>query len=201
VVQWPRHGELAFISDRSGFDPLIFALPAQSPKLQPFKGRASAGGGFQAIEIDGEHYWDGGYMGNPAIFPLIYNGHSKDVIIVHVNPLERVDLPTTAPQILNRINEISFNSSLLRELRAIAFVTQLIDAHVLDKKQFHRMLIHSIRADEEMVRLGISSKLNPDWNFLCHLRDIGRATTAAWLECNYDQVNRSSTIDIHETYL
>jgi NTE family protein len=156
---------------------------------------------FQAVEIDGEHYWDGGYMGNPAIYPLIYNSQSRDVIIVHVNPLERVDLPTTAPQILNRINEISFNSSLLRELRAIAFVTQLIDAHVLDKKQFHRMLIHSIRADEEMVRLGISSKLNPDWNFLCHLRDIGRATTAAWLECNYDQVNRSSTIDIHETYL
>jgi NTE family protein len=140
---------------------------------------------FQAVEIDAEHYWDGGYMGNPAIFPLIYNSHSKDVIIVHVNPLERTDLPITAPQILNRINEISFNSSLLRELRAIAFVKQLIDAHELDEKQFHRMLIHSIRADEEMTRLGISSKLNPDWDFLCHLRDVGRATAAAWLECNF----------------
>jgi NTE family protein len=102
---------------------------------------------------------------------------------------------------VNRINEISFNSSLLRELRAIAFVTKLIDAHVLGEKQFHRMLIHSIRADEQMVRFGMSSKLNSNWDFLCRLRGIGRGTTAAWLECNYDQVDRSSTIDIHGTYL
>ena len=83
---------------------------------------------FQAVEIDGEAYWDGGYMGNPAIFPLIYSCDTPDVLVVHINPLERTELPRTAAEILNRINEISFNSSLLREMRAIAFVTQLIDS-------------------------------------------------------------------------
>ena len=82
---------------------------------------------FQAVEIDGEAYWDGGYMGNPAIFPLIYACETPDVLIVHINPIERPELPRSAMEILNRINEISFNSSLLREMRAIAFVTQLID--------------------------------------------------------------------------
>ena len=82
---------------------------------------------FQAVEIDGEAYWDGGYMGNPAIFPLIYNCQSRDVVIVHINPIGRPDVPTTAVEILNRVNEISFNTSLMREMRAIAFVNRLID--------------------------------------------------------------------------
>ena len=82
---------------------------------------------FQAVEIDGEAYWDGGYMGNPAIFPLIYECGSADVVVVHINPLARPDVPKTATEILNRVNEISFNSSLMREMRAIAFVTRLID--------------------------------------------------------------------------
>jgi NTE family protein len=81
---------------------------------------------FKAVEIDGEHYWDGGFMGNPAIFPLIYRGASGDVIVVHINPLVRDKLPETAPEIFNRMNEISFNSSLMREMRAIAFVSRLL---------------------------------------------------------------------------
>jgi NTE family protein len=80
---------------------------------------------FQAIEIDGEHYWDGGYMGNPAIYPLIYRQASNDVIIVHVNPIHRPAVPRSAAEITHRINEISFNSSLMREMRAVAFVTRL----------------------------------------------------------------------------
>jgi NTE family protein len=82
---------------------------------------------FQAVEIDGEHYWDGGYIGNPAIFPLIYHTQTPDVLVVHINPIERRDVPKRASDIYNRINEISFNSSLMREMRAIAFVTKLID--------------------------------------------------------------------------
>jgi NTE family protein len=82
---------------------------------------------FQAVEIDGEHYWDGGYMGNPALYPLIYHTESRDVVIVHINPILRPQLPTTAADIHNRLNEITFNSSLLRELRAIAFVTKMIE--------------------------------------------------------------------------
>jgi NTE family protein len=81
----------------------------------------------QAIEIEGEYFWDGGYMGNPALFPLIYGCNSCDIIVVHINPTERMEIPKTAPEIINRINEISFNSSLLREMRAIAFVGQLIE--------------------------------------------------------------------------
>src|SRR5437016_6041326 len=99
---------------------------------------------FQAVEIDGEHYWDGGYMGNPAIFPLIYGCDSRDVVIVHINPLERARLPTTASEILNRINEISFNSSLMREMRAINFVTKLIDDGKVNGEGLRRLLVHSI---------------------------------------------------------
>ena len=108
---------------------------------------------FHAVEIDGEHYWDGGFMGNPAIFPLIYNRGSKDVILVHINPIERKKLPKTAAEIFNRMDEISFNSSLMREMRAVAFVTKLIDDNVLDRGKYSRMLIHSIRDDAAMAEL------------------------------------------------
>jgi NTE family protein len=155
---------------------------------------------FQAVEIDGEHYWDGGYMGNPAIYPLIYNSRSKDVAVVHINPLERTKLPATASEIFNRINEISFNSSLMREMRAVAFVTRLIDEKALNGN-YSRMLIHSISNDDVMTGLGIASKLNPDWDFLCHLRDVGRRTAAQWLEHNFDKIGRESSIDIGAKYL
>jgi hypothetical protein len=117
---------------------------------------------FQAIEIDGEHYWDGGYMGNPAIYPLIYNCDSRDVLIVHINPIERPDVPKTAGEILNRINEISFNSSLMREMRSVCFVTKLIEEEKILDKTIKRMLIHSIEADDVMQALSVGSKLNAD---------------------------------------
>src|SRR5208282_1974832 len=81
---------------------------------------------FQAVEIGGEAYWDGGYMGNPALFPLIYQCQSADILIVHLNPLYRGEIPRTADEILNRVNEVSFNSSLMREMRAVSFVTKLV---------------------------------------------------------------------------
>ncbi len=156
---------------------------------------------FQAIEIDGEHYWDGGFMGNPAIFPLIYNGKSKDVIIVHINPLERKKLPVTAPEIFDRMNEISFNSSLMREMRAIAFVTKLIDDEALDAKKYKRLLVHSIGDDREMEALGVATKLNPDWDFLVRLRDAGRRNASAWLDKNFDHIGKASSVDIGEMFL
>ena len=156
---------------------------------------------FHAVEIDGEAYWDGGYMGNPAIFPLIYNCESADVVIVHINPLRREELPRTADDILNRINEISFNSSLMREMRAIHFVTKLIDSGELKSKTMKRMLIHSISANAVMNELGHTSKLNADWEFLTSLRDSGRAHADAWLKENFDRLGQESTVDIRETYL
>ncbi|MBI1383838.1 MAG: patatin-like phospholipase family protein [Rhizobiales bacterium] len=156
---------------------------------------------FHAVEIDGEHYWDGGYMGNPAIFPLIYGATSRDVLIVHINPLERLDVPRTAPEIFNRINEISFNSSLMREMRAIAFVTRLIDDGALSSDRYSRMLIHAIHGDEFMRDLSIATKLSPSWSFLCELRDLGRRIAEEWLEANFDAIGERSSVDIEEMYL
>jgi NTE family protein len=156
---------------------------------------------FQAVEIEGEHYWDGGFMGNPAIFPLIYHDGSRDIIIVHINPIERNELPTSAPEIFDRMNEISFNSSLMREMRAVAFVTKLIDDNVLDASKYKRMLFHSIRDDAAMTKLGVATRLNPDWGFLCRLRDAGRDRASMWLELNLDKVGHSSSVDVGEIFL
>ncbi len=156
---------------------------------------------FHTVEIDGEAYWDGGYMGNPAIFPLIYGSTTSDVIIVHINPLYREEIPNTARDIMNRINEISFNSSLMREMRAIAFVSHLIQDGQLDDEKHRQMLIHSIRNDEHMRSLGVASKLNPDWDFLQDLRDVGRATASQWLEENFDHIGVQTTTDIKGLFL
>lgn len=156
---------------------------------------------FQAVNINGESYWDGGYMGNPAIYPLIYKCESRDVVVVHINPIERTEMPTTARDILNRINEISFNSSLMREMRAIAFVTKLIDDGVIEEGRMKRMLIHAIEAQDFMRDLGVSSKMNADWEFLTHLRDVGRERASQWLDANFEAVNERTSVDLGALYL
>lgn len=156
---------------------------------------------FHAVEIDGEAYWDGGCMGNPAIFPLIYGCDSRDVVVVHINPICRPEVPTTAATIMNRINEISFNSSLMREMRAIAFVSRLIDDGKVTDGSLKRMLIHAIEAEAMMRELGVSSKLNAEWDFLTRLRDAGRAAAARWLERTFERLGLESTAAIEELYL
>ncbi|MFZ5784366.1 MAG: patatin-like phospholipase family protein [Pseudomonadota bacterium] len=156
---------------------------------------------FQAVTIDGEPYWDGGYMGNPAIFPLIYGAETADVLIVQVNPLGCDRVPTTATEIMNRLNEISFNSSLMREMRAIAFVTDLIDGGKLDSNQYKRVNVHWIEAEAQMRGLGVSSKLNARMDFLLHLKAIGRDVADRWLAAHFDAIGERSTIDIKEKFL
>jgi NTE family protein len=159
---------------------------------------------FQAVEIGGEHYWDGGYMGNPAIFPLIYNTESADIVVVHINPMTRNDLPVTASEIINRINEISFNSSLMREMRAINFVSKLIGEHADHDdatKNLKRLHIHSISAEKVMQKLSVLSKLNADWDFLLDLKEAGRAHADAWLADNFSAIGIKSSVDIAGTYL
>ena len=156
---------------------------------------------FQSVEIDGEFFWDGGYIGNPAIFPLIYDCDSRDVVIVHINPIVRKGCPKTAADIMNRLNEVSFNSSLMREMRAIAFVSHLIESGKLKEKEMKQMLIHSIRADAFMSELGVSSKLNSDWRFLTHLRDAGRKAAETWLVESYDRIGKESSVDIKKEFL
>lgn len=156
---------------------------------------------FQSVTVDGQHYWDGGYVGNPAIFPLIYQCKTHDVVIVHINPIVRPGVPRSAADILNRVNEVSFNSSLMREMRAIAFVTSLIQQGKVDRAEMKEMRIHSVRNDETMAALSVSSKYNADWKFLCSLRDKGRDHAGTWLEHNYEHVGQRSSVDISGEFL
>jgi NTE family protein len=156
---------------------------------------------FKAVEIDGEAYWDGGYMGNPAIFPLVYNCDSRDVVIVQVNPLARAEVPTGARDILNRINEISFNSTLMREMRALATVSKFIRDGALDEARYKDIHIHVIEHEAEMRRLGTSSKMNADFDFLCFLRDLGRDAAERWLPTAWDDLGQRSSVDVFEKFL
>lgn len=159
---------------------------------------------FQAVEIDGEHYWDGGYMGNPVLYPLIYDTESRDIVIVHINPIERPGPPKTAEDIFNRINEISFNTSLIKELRAIYFVQTMIENDWI--KEEHRsklknVLVHSIRSDHALSDLSIMTKFSSDWDFLVMLRDRGRSHARRWLETNYVHLNEQSSVDLKKEFL
>jgi NTE family protein len=159
---------------------------------------------FQAVEIDGEHYWDGGYMGNPVLYPLFYHTTPSDIVVVHVNPIYREKVPTTPVEIANRVNEISFNSSLMREMRAVEFASRMIDEGWLKdefKPRLRRMLMHAIRSDETMAELSVSSKLSPDWKFLTRLRDRGRAVAAAWLAEHYDDLGKRDTVNLRREFL
>ncbi len=159
---------------------------------------------FQAIEIDGSFYWDGGYMGNPSLFPLFYNTDSRDVVVVHINPIFSPDIPRSAPEIADRVNEITFNSALLKEFRAVAFVTRLIeDGWIKDeyRAKLRHMLMHSIRADDALLPLGAASKFNCDWRFLTDLRDRGRATAEQWLGENFIHLGKRATVDLVAEYL
>jgi NTE family protein len=126
---------------------------------------------------------------------------SRDVVIVHINPLERARLPTTASEIIHRINEISFNSSLMREMRAIAFVTKLIDDGKIVGNSMKRMLIHGIEAADVMAELSALNKLNADWDNLTYLMMLGRERADAWLQKNFDRLGKDSTVDIVGKYL
>ena len=153
----------------------------------------------RAPEIDGDAYWDGGFMGNPAIFPVIYGCTAPDVIMVHLTPTERPELPTNSRAIINRMQEISFNSSLMREMRAIAFVTQLIDEGKMAGGK--RMFMHLIEAEDVIRDLAGSSKMNGTWKFLTHLFDIGRERADKWLAANFDSIGVKNTVDLQSRYL
>ena len=155
---------------------------------------------FQAVEIDGEAYWDGGYIGNPALFPLFYETATRDIVIVHINPIEREEVPVRASDILNRINEISFNSSLLRELRNIEFVKRLIEDGVLRGSRFKDVLIHSIRDDETMAELGVATKLQPDAALIARLRAKGHAAADAFLRAHWSDLGERSSVDLRAMF-
>jgi NTE family protein len=151
---------------------------------------------FQAVEIDGVPYWDGGYVGNPALFPLFYETKTDDIILVQINPVERRETPRTAREIHNRLNEITFNANLLRELRAVEFVSRLIDHGKLSKDEYKRVLMHRIDGSGVLDDYEASSRLNAEWSFFLTLRDAGRRTARKWLAQNYDSVGKEGTLDL-----
>jgi NTE family protein len=152
---------------------------------------------FQAIEIDGESYWDGGYSGNPTITPLVRECHSHDTILVQINPVERAGSPRSARDILNRLNEVSFNAVLLKELRMIALLRQVAHSNDCESAKWADMRIHRVASDV-MVGLGYSSKLNAEWEFLSMLRDEGRRAAQAFLTDHHEDLGQRSSLDLDE---
>ncbi len=150
---------------------------------------------FRAVEIDGDAYWDGGYAGNPTITPLIRESDAHDTILIQINPRERPDTPRTATEILNRLNEISFNSPLMKELRMIAVLRQVADPGHGEGERWAQMRTHRIMT-EMLLELGASSKLNAEWSFLAKLRDEGRRTASEFLDQHGDDVGKRSTADL-----
>ena len=150
---------------------------------------------FQAIEIDGEPYWDGGYVGNPTITPLVRESDAADVILVQINPRERRETPRTASEILNRLNEVSFNSPLMKELRMIALLRQAADPGTGEGARWARMLTHRIVTDK-LAEFGASSKLNAEGAFLAMLKEEGRRTADAFLCAHGDDLGKRSTADL-----
>jgi NTE family protein len=156
---------------------------------------------FKAIEIEGEHYWDGGYSGNPAIHPLIYKCSSRDILLVQINPIKRDKLPTTAAEIMDRMNEITFNAGLLAEMRAIDFVKRLIAQGKLDANQYKDVLMHRIDGGELLEQYNAASKVSTNRQMIHKLRDLGRACTKKWLKQHIDQIGKQATVNIARDYL
>ncbi len=154
---------------------------------------------FQAVEIDGEAYWDGGYSGNPSMSPLIRECSASDTILVQINPIERPGTPKTAREIHNRLNEIAFNATLIKEFRAAALLRQVADPGTGEGAVWAKMRVHRIASDA-MIDLGYSSKLLAEWEFFCMLRDEGRRAATAFLEQHGAALGVRSTLDI-DAYL
>jgi NTE family protein len=150
---------------------------------------------FQAVEIDGDDYWDGGYAGNPTITPLVRECTSSDTLLIQVNPIEREETPRTARDIISRLNEVAFNAPLMKELRMIALLRRAADAGSDEGRHWAEMRIHRIASDA-MTELGYSSKLNAEWSFLTMLRDEGRRAAEAFLAEHGDSIGVRSSLDL-----
>ncbi|MEL6551287.1 MAG: patatin-like phospholipase family protein [Pseudomonadota bacterium] len=155
---------------------------------------------FQAVEIDDEAYWDGGYTGNPALFPLFEPEFPDDVVIININPLERGKLPTTPQEIQNRINEISFNSSLFRELRAISFVKRLIAEGKMEKGAMKDMKVHMIADDALMTELSVATKTVPNAAVIAQLKAAGRRAAGRFLDGDAEKIGVESSVDLRAMF-
>ncbi len=156
---------------------------------------------FQAVEIDGEAYWDGGYAGNPSLLPLVEERRADDLLLVQINPTQREAVPSSARDILDRINEVTFNASLIKEMRTLALMKQLIgDKPHKDSpelfKQLQRLRVHMIDGGASLSTLGAESKTNTQWAFLSRLHELGRESAAAWLKAHRRDLGKRSSFEL-----
>ena len=156
---------------------------------------------FRAVEIDGVHYWDGGFSGNPAFHPLIYACSSRDIVLVQINPIQRDKLPTTAGDIMDRINEITFNAALIAEMRAIDFVKRLLAEGKLDPSRYKDVLMHRIDGGEILEGFHASTKSATDAKLIHTLRDLGKDCARQWLQRKFSALGVASSVNIGRDYL
>ena len=156
---------------------------------------------FHAVEVEGQHYWDGGYSGNPAIHPLIYRCESRDIVLVQINPIKRDKLPTSAGDVLDRLNEITFNAALIAEMRAIAFVKKLIAQGKLDPTEYKDVLMHRIDGGEILEGFHASTKAATDAKLIHKLRDLGKDCARLWLSRRFSALGVTSSVNISRDYL
>ncbi|MBB3930180.1 NTE family protein [Kaistia hirudinis] len=155
---------------------------------------------FQTVVVDGEPYWDGGFMGNPALFPFFTETKAEDILLVQINPIERNDVPTGTKEILERMSEITFNASLLREFRAIDFVNRMLDEGRLDPKRYRRNRVHRIDGGKALERFSASTKFDTSPAFFEQLRDAGREAGHEWLDAHFADVGVTGTVDLRAQF-
>ncbi len=153
---------------------------------------------FKAVEIEGEPYWDGGFSGNPALYPLIYGTATSDILLVQINPIEHHELPNTAADIMDRMNEVTFNAGLLAELRAIEFVKRLLEQGKLDPTRYKKVLLHRVDGGSVLQGYGAASKTRSDMRFIRDLFDLGRQQGQQWLEQHRHHLGVKQTLQIND---
>ncbi|GAA3875629.1 patatin-like phospholipase family protein [Celeribacter arenosi] len=211
-----EHLDCSVLGDGKGPDLFICATNVRTGKIRVFQdgeissqvilASACLPEVFQAIELTDpitgktDPYWDGGFTGNPALFPLFEKRYPRDVVIVNINPLERVGTPRTPEEIHNRMSEISFNSSLLRELRAVHFVHELIANHRLPEGMMKDVLVHMIADDELMQGLTARTKMVPTVAVLLRMKEAGRVACEKFLDAHYDCLGERASVDLEKMF-
>ena len=191
----PRHPSEARTPPHPVFRPPAGPTPFRNSELTPVAGIRLPANPFLRPSRSAGTYWDGGYSGNPTITPLVRECASHDTLLVAVNPVERQGTPRSAREILDRLNEVSFNATLLKELRMIALLRQVADAGAGEGAQWAGMRMHLI-SSKTIDKLGASSKFNAEWDFLSMLRDEGRRCAESFLAEQGASVGKNSTLDL-----
>lgn len=189
-----------FVSATNVWSGKLTVFPRESLTVDHLMASACLPTVFQAVEIDGVPYWDGGYLGNPPLYPLYRGAETRDLVLIQINPVERRETPRSPQEIQDRLNEITFNGNLLRELRAIDFVEGLIDEGILGQGDYRPLLVHRIDGTGALDAYQASSKSDARWRVFEHLRNLGREAAQAWLAESYDAIGHRCTLDLQQTY-